>query len=295
MKIFLTGGSGTLGQYLNLELSKKHDLLTQYNYNIGNCSGFKNVKLSLLDFKLLKEIFVSFQPDIVIHTASVSTTEKADKLSPQVVYDINVNVTAKLAELCAKQNCKLVYTSTDLVYAGYRGSMLKEDAKLIPVSLYAETKLMGEVKIQRVLSNYLILRMALMFGFGLNHSRNHFQFVYDELKSKRAVKLFTDQFRTPLALHDAALMISELIEKNVSGEILNFGGNERISRYGLAEILCDEAGFDKKLLQKSTMEEANISYKVADVSMNCDKLKSFGIVSTELRESIRQIVKNKTK
>jgi dTDP-4-dehydrorhamnose reductase len=33
----------------------------------------------------------------------------------------------------------LIYTSTDVVYAGYRGSMLKEDAKLIPISLYAET------------------------------------------------------------------------------------------------------------------------------------------------------------
>ncbi|MCK7523235.1 MAG: sugar nucleotide-binding protein [Ignavibacteriales bacterium] len=53
-----------------------------------------------------------------------------------------------MAELCEKFNSKLIYTSTDLVYAGYRGSMLKEDAKLIPVSLYAETKLMGEIKIQ---------------------------------------------------------------------------------------------------------------------------------------------------
>ncbi len=42
--------------------------------------------------------------------------------------------------------------------------MLKESAKLIPVSLYAETKLMGEMKVMETLENYLILRTALLYG-----------------------------------------------------------------------------------------------------------------------------------
>lgn len=69
----------------------------------------------------------------------------------------------------------MIYISTDLVYAGYRGSFLKEDAKLIPASLYAETKLVGEMKVKESTDNYLILRTALLYGFGLNHSKCHFQ------------------------------------------------------------------------------------------------------------------------
>ncbi|MEW6702132.1 MAG: sugar nucleotide-binding protein [Bacteroidota bacterium] len=290
MKIFITGGSGTLGQYLNIELSKKNEILTQYNSNIGNCKKFGSVQFSITDYKKLDEIFFSFKPDVVIHTASISKPEMVDKLPADFVYEVNVNATKIIAALCKQHNSKLIYTSTDLVYAGYRGSMLSENAKLIPISFYSETKLMGEVKIQETFNNYLILRMALLFGFGLNHSCTHFQFMYGELKKGKLVKLFTDQFRTPLAIHEAARMISELIEKNIYGEILNLGGRERLSRFMLGEILCDEAGFNKNLLIKTTMDEAELNYKVADVSMNTEKLQSLGIKQKSCRNSIREIL-----
>ena len=121
-------------------------------------------------------------------------------------------------------NAKLIYTSTDLVYAGYRGSMLKEDAKLIPVSLYAETKLMGEIKIQETFDNYLILRTALLFGFGLNHSKNHFHQMFMDLKQGKQVKFFTDQYRTPISLNESARIINELVSNDIKSEIINFGG-----------------------------------------------------------------------
>lgn len=279
-----------LGQYLNMELGKNHGILTQYLSNIGNCTQYKNVNLSITDSRKLKEVFSFFKPDAVIHTAAVSNSEKADKISADVVYDINVNATAMLAEYCSRYNSKLLYLSTDLVYAGYRGSMLQEDAKLIPISLYAETKLMGEIKIQQTFGNYIILREALLVGFGLKHSRNNFHLMYEKLVKGEPVNLFTDQFRTPLALHDAARMIGNLLENNIQGEVFNFGGRERLSRYEAGEILCEEAGFDKNLLIKKTMEEAGLTYKVADVSMSTQKLQSYGIKSKSYRDSIKEIL-----
>ncbi|OGV04695.1 MAG: NAD(P)-dependent oxidoreductase [Ignavibacteria bacterium RIFOXYA2_FULL_37_17] len=290
MKIFITGGSGLLGQYLNLELNRKHDILTQYQTNIGNCKDFNSVQVSITDQTKLTEIFNSFKPDVVVHTAAVSNPEKADKLSADVVYNINVNATKNLAELCAKNNSKLIYLSTDLVYAGYRGSMLKEDAKLIPLSLYAETKLMGEIKIQETFNNYLILREALLIGFGLNHTRNNFHLMFDNLRNGREVILFTDQFRTPLSLIDSARMIGELIEKNISGEVLNLGGSERLSRYELGEMVCELGGFNKNLLVKRTMEETDLVYKVADVSLSTEKLNSYGVYLKNIKDSIQEIL-----
>ncbi len=290
MKIFITGGSGTLGQYLNVELKKKHKILTQFNSNIGNCGSFDSVQLSIEDYEKLSEVFSSFRPNIVIHTASISTAEKADLLTSDFVFNVNVNASQKIAELCDRYKAKLIYTSSDLVYAGYRGPMLKEDSKLIPVSLYAETKLMGEVKVQQTCGNYIILRIALMFGFGLNHSRNHFHSMYEDLKNGKPVKLFTDQFRTPIALRESARMISELIEKNISGEILNLGGNERLSRYDLGELLCHEAKFDKNLLIPTTMDKVGVKYKVTDVSMNSDKLNSYDVYPKEVYTSLHEII-----
>ena len=290
MKIFITGGSGLLGQYLNPELSKDNDILTQYHGNAGNCNKFNSVKLSITDDLKLEEIFESFRPDLVIHAASVSTPEKADNLSSNQVYEINVNAVAKIARLCSKYNVKLIYTSTDLVYAGYRGSMLKEEAKLIPISLYAETKLMGEVKIQETFDNYIILRVALQVGFGKNNSRNNFHRLYENLKNGIPTGLFIDQFRTPLVLRESAKIIAQLLHSDCWGEIINFSGNERVSRFEIGELLCDITGMDKNLLNKQTMNESDIAYKVADVSMNNDKLKSYGIKIGPLADSLAETV-----
>ncbi|QQS36836.1 MAG: NAD(P)-dependent oxidoreductase [Ignavibacteriales bacterium] len=291
MKILITGGSGLLGQYLNVLLSVKHNLLTLYNSHPGNCTQFNNFKVDITDHKFLKEIFNQFNPDVVIHTAAVSTPAQADKLTSKYVFDVNVNSTNHIAELCDVYGSKLIYTSTDLVYAGYRGSMLDENAKLIPASLYAETKLVGEQKIKETFNNYIILRTALLFGFGMNHSTNHFHKMYESLKAGKEEKLFYDQFRTPLSLFEAAKIINELIELDVPTETINFACKERLSRLEIGERLCDAAGFDKNLLIKTSMYDSGDNQQVADVSMNTNKLQSFGIKLRSFDESLAEILK----
>lgn len=290
MKIFITGGSGLIGQFLNVELSKSHEILTQYYKHVGNCGNYNSVQFAINNYEALNNAFKSFKPEVVIHTAAISNAERADQLPADEVYDVNVKATKYLAELCKEYGAKLIYTSSDLVYAGYRDSFLTEDAKLIPISLYAETKLMGEVKVRETLPNNITLRVALQFGFGLNHSRSHFQFVYDELKIGRKVKLFSDQYRSVLSLTESARMIAELITKDVSGETINFGGTERVSRYDLGKEICSVCNFDESLIEPVTMESVNATYKVADVSMNIDKLKLLGIEPKPFRDSVKEVL-----
>jgi dTDP-4-dehydrorhamnose reductase len=291
MKILITGGSGLLGQYLNVVLSKNHKILTLFNSNLGNCGYFNSQKINLVDHKQLQNIFNNLNPDIVIHTAAISHPILPKGVSSKDVFDINVTATKNIAELCDKFNSKLIYTSTDLVYAGYRGSMLKEDAKLIPVSLYAETKLVGEIKIQETFDNFIILRTALLFGFGLNHSQNHFQQMFKDLRQDKQVKLFEDQYRTPISLIEAARIINELLDKNIKSEIINFGGIERVSRYEFGERLCEMTDYDKTLLVKIRMDDVPNLPKVEDVSMDTTKLQSFGIKQKTLDEMILEIIR----
>ena len=289
-KILITGGSGVLGQYLNIEAAKENEILTLYNNNVGNSDEFKGIKADIINFNLMKEIFSSFKPNVVIHTAAVTNPILLPGQDPKDVFKINVTATKNIAELCKQFNAKLIYISTDLVYAGYRGSMLKEDAKLIPVSLYAETKLMGEIKVKETLENYLILRTALLYGFGLNHSRCHFHKMNEELKNGKPIKLFVDQFRTPISLQETVQIITKIAQMDIMNEIINLGGVERASRYELGEILSSVAGYDKSLLQKITLDDVPQLPKVEDVSLNTDKLQSLGIKQMSIEESIRSLI-----
>lgn len=293
MKILITGGSGLLRQYLNIHLSKNHSVLSVFNMHLGNCKDYNSIKADINDRKELNNIFKSFNPDAIVHSAAVSSLQLALQINPKLVYDTNVNSTRYIAELCLQYEARLVYTSTDLVCAGYRGSRLNEDAKLIPVSLYAETKLMGEVKIRETFDNFLILRIALLYGLGLNNSYNHFHQMYLNLLKGIPVKLFTDQYRTPIELNITAEIINHLLEQDIKNEVINLGGRERVSRYQLGEILCDTAGFNKNLLQKITMDEFPDLPKVEDVSMDTTKLQSYGIKQDSIEKSIARLIKLK--
>ena len=290
MKILITGGSGLLGQYLNVVLSKNHKILTLFNTKVGFAGNYEWQKVDLTNERNLLDIFKDYNPDLVVHTAAISHSILPKGILSKDVFNINVTATKNIAELCDKFNAKLIYTSTDLVYAGYRGSMLKEDAKLNPISLYAETKLMGEIKIQEIFNNFVILRLALLFGDGLLHSKNHFQQMKMNLIQGKQVKLFEDQYRTPISLKEAARIFYELVEKNIKSEIINFGGIERVSRYEFGERLCEMTNYDKSLLVKIKMDDVPNLPKVEDVSMDTTKLQSFGIKQRTIEEMIFELL-----
>jgi dTDP-4-dehydrorhamnose reductase len=290
MRIFITGGSGLLGQYLNIIFSKEYEILTQYNTKQGNCFQYNSIQADITDYKKIESLLTAFKPDIIMHTAAISSIQNARKLPSKFVYEVNVNATGKLAELSSLLGAKLYYSSTDLVYAGYRGSMIKEDGKLIPVSFYAETKLMGEEKIKEFSCDYVILRTGLLYGFGSFGSTSHFNFIYDNLKNRKPVKLFFDQYRTPLSLWEAAWIISKLFKLKIKNEVINFGGKERVSRMELGERLCKIAEFDSSLIQQTSMYDVSDVPDAADVSMNTDKLQSYGIKLKSIDESLLEIL-----
>ena len=290
MKILITGGSGLLGQYLNITLSGSNSILTLYNSNTGNCNLFPSEKVDLNDHRRLKEIFSLFKPDVVIHTAAISRPEECDKLPREFVIDTNVRTTCSIAELCETFNSKLIFTSTDLVYDGDSGQMLSEVSTLNPVSLYAETKLQSESGVDSIFDNYIILRTSLLFGMGLNHSVNNFHLMMNNFRNNKPVRLFHDQYRTPLALSDAAELIRDLCKTDVKNIVLNFGGRERVSRVQLGEMLCELGNFDKSLIEITSMSDIPGLHKVADVSMNTEKLQSLGLMQKSIEESILNII-----
>lgn len=293
MKILITGGSGLLGQYLNILLSRKYQILTIFNKNPGNCIFYDSLKIDINDTANLEYAITKFEPDAVIHTAGYTRPEIADKIPYKEVYKTNTEVSRFIAEKCSSLGAKLIYTSTDLVYDGEQGEYLKENAKLNPLSSYAKTKLRAENEIMKVLDNYVILRTCLLYGIGLYHSVNNFSLMLKNFRAGKPVKLFHDQFRTPLSLINAAELISDIIEKDIKSEVINFGGMRRVSRAELGEILCETGNFDKSLIERISMDEVPDIQKVYDVSLNTDKLKSFGLKQKSIEESVNEILKQK--
>lgn len=287
MKILLTGASGFLGSALMKKLSANKDVLGIYSATPVHGA----VQADIMDFAQMEKTVNDFGPDVIIHTAAISRVDAAENMPRDIVMDINVISTQNIAEICADKNIKLIYTSTDLVYSGNEGGALQENDKLDPASFYAETKLMGEIAIKNTFDNYLILRTALLYG--LHSETNFFGKMFEALKNGKEVRLFIDQYRSPLSVIEAAGMILELSKRDIKGEIINFGGLERLSRLDMGTILCEEAGFDAKNIIKTSIYDMKDVPVVPDVSMDSEKLDSLGIKRKGYRESLKDILKTR--
>jgi len=153
---------------------------------------------------------------------------------------------------------------------------------------------MGEIKIKNTFDNYIILRTALLFGLSLHHTTHHFSEMYERMKQGVPSRLFFDQYKTPLALKEAARIIRQLINTPVRDEIINFGGKERLSRVDMAEVLCDLGGFDKGLIQQVSITSIPGLPQVADVSMDTSKLDALGIQRQSYEASVAEILRDDT-
>ena len=89
-KILITGGSGLLGQYLNLAASAKFKIHTTYKNNNGNCKNFTNSKVDILKEDEIKKIFGEFKPDIVIHTAAITNPVPKENQTAKEYFEFGV-------------------------------------------------------------------------------------------------------------------------------------------------------------------------------------------------------------
>ena len=143
-KIFITGGSGNLGQKLVEYLSIDNEV---YAPNRDECD--------ILDIGSLKEKINSFQPSIIIHTAAFVDTFGCE-IEVEKAIDINIIGTINLVKSCLNLDCLFVYISSEYVFGGEKGNYESTD-RLTPINIYGKTKSASEYIIS-ILPNYQIIR-----------------------------------------------------------------------------------------------------------------------------------------
>lgn len=158
--ILVTGGAGFIGSNLceNL-LHQNYKVINLDNFNdyynplikrsnITNALSNANYKLiegSILDTKLLDNIFKSFNIDKVIHLAAIAGVRNSIE-NPLEYVDVDVKGTVNLLETCKKYKIsKFVFASSSSVYGANKAPFNEEDPLKLQLSPYATSKYCGEM------------------------------------------------------------------------------------------------------------------------------------------------------
>ncbi len=279
MRILLTGGSGFFGWNFCKTLRFKHEISAFYFQHELFLEKCKFYKVDIRDREAVFEMVKKIQPEVVVHAGAITSVQLCEQ-DREFAYSVNVEGTKNLLEASADIGAKFIYISTDLVYSG-DGGYFTEDTPPEPKSYYAQTKLEGE-EIAKSYDNYIILRLALMYGWGNVFTSSFSDWLHTELRAARKVKVFVDQFRSPIYVIDAVMAIDELISKDVKNDVFNLGGSERISRYDFALKFVDVFGYSRDLVVPVPMDSVKTYLaKAKDCSLNIGKIQS--ILSFKLK------------
>jgi dTDP-4-dehydrorhamnose reductase len=220
---WITGAGGLIGNYLVQTALK---FAPQWRLR-----ALTHDRLDLLDFAAVRREFEKDQPRLVIHCAAVSTVADAQK-NPELAWQLNVEVTRRLAELAAE--IQFVFFSTDLVFDGRKGNYVETDA-VNPIHVYGETKAAAEEIILRN-PRHTVVHASLNGGVSRAGNRGFNEQLRQTLLAKSGMKLFTDEFRSPIPAVETARAVWELARKKCAG-IYHVAGAEKLSRWQIGQLL----------------------------------------------------------
>lgn len=264
-KIWVTGASGFIGWPLANALVGQYEVVGSYQSRKVSSPDFPIFQVDLTQEDEVIAAFATIKPDMVFHCAAMSQPNQCE-LNQKASYEINVSATQILAQLCASQGAKLIFTSTDLVFDGVEGNYA-EEAPVAPLNVYGQHKAEAERRIVQHCQDYAVCRMPLMFGTPTHGASSFLQGFLTQLEQGQPLTLFYDEYRSILHEDDA---VAGLIwaAQNVKG-IIHLGGKDRMSRYDFGLLLAEKLGYSIDLIQKVSQKEVTMAAKrAADASLN---------------------------
>jgi len=198
-----------LGTDLSQELYHDHkvfgaDVIRRSSLAI---SGF--YKLDITKKQNVLAVIKNLNPDIVIHAAAWTDVDGCE-LDRKKAYKINSEGTKNVANACKAISAMLIYISTDFVFDGKRKNPYKEIDKSNPLSIYADSKLKGELAVKRIVKKHFILRTGWLYG---KHGKNFVDTILKKVKGGEDLKVVDDQIGSPTYTKDLARAIRALLHR----------------------------------------------------------------------------------
>lgn len=196
MKVLVTGYTGQLG----------FDVIRELKARNIECIGTTRNEFSLTDTEKMQAFVKAYKPDAVIHCAAYMNVNEAED-NKDLCMLVNYSSTKELAKICKEIDAKMIYISTDYVFAGSGEGFYEINNDKEPQNVYGKSKLKGELAIQKILDKYFIIRTSWLFGINGN---NFIKYVLSEQKKGNKLRIVNDQIGSPTYTVDLAKLLCDM-------------------------------------------------------------------------------------
>jgi dTDP-4-dehydrorhamnose reductase len=286
----ITGAGGQFGSVLLRRLARSgSDAVGLVSKHGPRPTVGASIALDLLDAAAMTKAVDRVRPTCIVHAAAVTSMAEAFA-NPQRAQQVNVEVTRRLAELASKRHQRMVLLSTDMVFDGEHAPY-DEAAEPAPQTVYGQTKLAAE-RIVLEYDNTLVLRLPLLYGIPAVQRETTFQRQLHALRSGHALRLFADEYRTPVWLEDAAAVVESAASAALLG-IVHAPGPERLSRADMGRLLAKALGVEQPAITtESRLDAGGSEPRPRDLSLRSRRFTTaFGrAAGRPMAEALQRIV-----
>ena len=194
---------------------------------------------------------VGAKPDAVLNCAAYTDVDSAEA-DRGACYKANADGVENLALASKKVNAGFVTISTDYVFDGSDNGFYTQRHTPNPRSVYAKSKLEGEVRARNAYARSILVRTGWIFGYG---GGNFLSAMHGFLGDGKSIKAIRDSYGTPTFANDLAERLRELTAADLPCTFHVTNSGEGTSYLGFAEKVCEIGGFDRDLLEEISNDD----------------------------------------
>lgn len=232
------------------------------------------------------------QAEWILHLAAKADVDGCETDKPLgkngLAWKINVGGTENIVAAAQKYSKRVLYISTDFVFAGKKDLYSETDTPQ-PLNWYGQTKFEGEKLVVQYGQN-IVARIAYPYRAVCKIKKDFIHTILDKLKLGAGIMVLKDHIFTPTLIDDIALAIKRLIVKNASG-IFHVVGSTSLTPFAAAQLIAKEFGYAEALITPTSIANyyggrAKRPYKLR---LKNDKIVSLGVPMGTFLDGLKKI------
>jgi dTDP-4-dehydrorhamnose reductase len=235
MKVVIVGAKGQLGRTLTQTLPRG-----------VQCLALDLPELDIVDPAAVAAVVADAKPDVIVNAAAYTAVDRAEQ-EAGVAFAVNAQGPRHLARAAANGRVRLIHVSTDYVFDGTACSPYAPQAPCSPLGVYGRSKRQGEVEIQSVWDDALILRTSWLYSA---HGSNFLKTMLNLMRTRDELKVVADQVGGPTATATLAAAIWAAVGRRRLRGVYHWSDAGVASWYDFA-VAIQEEGLARDLLPKA--------------------------------------------
>ncbi len=261
MKILVTGVKGQLG----------YDVCRILSDRAIEHRGVDIEDFDITDKEATRAYIEAYAPDAVLLCAAYTAVDRAED-DAERCEKINADGAANVAEAAKAVGAKMMYISTDYVFAGVGEHFQAPEDPTAPSSVYGKTKLMGEENVRGTLDEHFIVRVSWLYGI---NGANFVKTMLRLAETKTELNVVCNQIGSPTYTYDLARLLCDMLVTEKYGTY--HATNEGICSWAdFAAAIMKKAGKATKINPIPTSEYPTRAVRPLNSRLSKDKLDEMG-------------------